>query len=150
MKATHNAKGATKKTPHESEILAFFDEHRTGVLSTVDVHGQPFAAVVYYTVDPSFTVKFQTKRSTKKSDNLTYNNHASLLVYDEAQQKTAQIRGTVREVASSEEDHELFRASLRASLHTSGNGVPPASKISAGEYVSYELTPSDVDMSIYS
>lgn len=131
-------------------ILNFLNEHMAGVLSTVDPDSNPHAAVVYFSVKPDFTVTFLTKRRTKKSDNLRHNNHVMLAVFDEVLQTSVQIKGVASEITDTDKAHEVFRSMLRASLRTSENGVPPISKLSAGEYVAYTIKPVEVAMSVYS
>lgn len=137
-------------TQQNIEIYNFLIKHTAGVLSTVDMNGEPYASVVYYDTSPFFTIRFLTKKHTKKNHNLTHNRHATFLVFDEADQITVHISGTVLEISDEETVNQIFRNTLRSSLHTSESCIPPVSKLDAGEHVAYELIASDVNMTAYS
>jgi len=130
-------------------ILHFLSAHKTGVLSTVDPNGSPHASVIYYSIDSFFTIRFQTKRRTQKNINLSNNNHAALVVFDEPSQTTVQITGVASEITDEAKASRVFRTTLRASLGTSQSGIPPLAKLNAGDYVAYELKPQDVRMADY-
>jgi hypothetical protein len=133
----------------QSRAYAFLEKHPAGVLSTVDPNGDPHAAVIYYAVDSSLVVTFLTKRKTKKSDNLAHNSHAMLVVFDEALQTTAQVTGVVVEIVNSVEVQQVFRDTLRTSLHSGRSAIPPIVKLHAGEFVAYRLKPVKVRLSAY-
>jgi hypothetical protein len=90
-----------------------------------------------------------TKKRTRSSENLTSNNNAALVVYDEARQATVQVAGTVIEVNDEDQSREAFSNSLRSSLHTAQNAIPPISRLDAGEYVTYKLIPTELKMAVY-
>ncbi len=131
-------------------ILKFLAEHPAGVLASVDPDGNPHATVIYYSADDDFAVRFLTKKGTKKSSNLQYNDRVALVVFDDISQTTAQLIGTVKEITDAKEVNKIFRSTLRASLRTSKTSVPPISKLQAGEYVAYLLTPVEVRMAAFS
>jgi nitroimidazol reductase NimA-like FMN-containing flavoprotein (pyridoxamine 5'-phosphate oxidase superfamily) len=133
----------------EDKIFDFLQDHKTGVLATVDPNNMPHASVLFYTIDKTFAARFLTKKGTRKSDNLRHNNHAMLLIYDEKSQTTAQITGIVAEIKDNDETHQVFLNALRASLHTAESAIPPISRVDAGEYVAYELKPAEVKMNVY-
>lgn len=138
------------RTDRNQRMLGFLRQQCVGVLATVDPNGDPGAAVIYYSIDPSFTVTFLTKRGTKKRDNLAHHNHAILVVFDTESQTTAQIKGIAKEITDPDEISRVFRSSLRASLRTSSSGIPPIAKLSAGDFTAYELKPVEVRMAVYS
>lgn len=143
------AKKPTTRSDRNVRILNFLSDRQVGVLATVDPNGDPHAAAIYFAVDPSFNIRFLTKRRTKKSDNLQHHNHAVLVVFDEESQTTVQIKGKAREITDLDEAHQVFRSTLRASLHMSENGIPPVAKLSAGDYIAYILKPGQVRMAVY-
>lgn len=134
----------------QARVYDFLKQQSAGVLATVDPNNNPYAAVIYYTIDTAFVVRFLTKKWTKKSDNLAHNNHAMLVVYDVPSQTTVQISGVVTKVADTNETSEAFRHALGASLDTAANALPPVTKLDAGEYVAYEMRPVEVKMAVYS
>ncbi len=102
----------------------FLQSQRVGVLATVSPDGDPYAAAIYFTVDPSFDVLFLTKTQTKKADNLEHNKHAMLVVYDPATQTTVQLTGLVSKIDGILETNQVFTDIINASIDTSGESVP--------------------------
>lgn len=131
-------------------ILRFLEERACCVLATVDPDGNPDASVVYYGIEPDFGLTFLTKRDTKKSGNLHFNNRIVAVIYDEALQATVQVKGVAEEVTEAEKAHDIFRNTLRKSLHAAAAGIPPIAKLSAGTYVAYRIKPTQVAMAVYS
>lgn len=142
-------KNITKEPTQEEMVLNFLKMQNSGVLATVDPNNNPHAAVIYYSADPSYAIRFLTKKRTKKSDNLDHNNHAMFVVYDEILQTVVQITGKVSEISDENEAHEVFMNALRASLQTASNAIPPVSKVKAGEHVAYKLVPVELKMAVY-
>lgn len=144
----HHKKADSPKT-HDDQIFEFLSKQKTGVLATVDPNNNPHATVLYYTIERPFAIKFTTKKGTKKSDNITHNNRAMLVAYDETSQTVAQVTGKVSAVEGDKATHEAFMDTLRASLETAQSAIPPISRVDAGEYVAYELRPVEVKMTVY-
>lgn len=135
----------------DSEILNFLEQRRCGVLATTRRDGSPHASVIYYDIDEYFVIRFLTKQKTQKSDNLSFNAQVVLVVFDERSQTTVQVEGVVERIPQNNnaETNEIFRNTLKSSLHTSGMGVPPVAKLAAGDYVAYRLIPERILMSSY-
>jgi general stress protein 26 len=131
------------------DATAFLKTHSVGVLATVDPEGNPHAAAIYYAVDNHQNVSFLTKVGTKKADNLRHHNHAVLVVYDAKTQTTVQVTGTTAEIADQLELNRLFEHVISASQHTSGAKVMPLTKLNAGDYVGYKLTPVQVRTAVF-
>jgi general stress protein 26 len=130
-------------------ILDFLKNHEIGVLATVDPNGNPSAATIYFTVDDALNISFLTKTGTKKHDNLTRHAHAVLVVYEASSQTTAQVQGIALEVTNEKEAQQIFADILKVSMQTSEGGVPPISKLQAGEYVTYRISPKEIRMAVY-
>jgi general stress protein 26 len=141
-------KDLVDKSESNQRIYYFLKSHPIGVLATVDPNGDPHAAVMYFSVGRDFSVTFTTKRYTKKSGNLTHNNHAMLLAYDAPSQTTVQIDGFAKTL-DPKEAHESFKNTLDKAMETSISGMPPISKLEAGPYVAYRLRPLEIRMAIY-
>jgi hypothetical protein len=139
---------AIKDTDKNRRILHFLKQHKVGSLATVDPDGLPQVSVIYYGVDDDFVITFLTKTGTKKHDNLSHNVHATLLVYDEVNQITAQVMGRAHEMPAKSQD--AFVNTLKASMETSEAGIPPISKLIAGDYVAYQLKPIQIRMAVFS
>ncbi len=147
------SKPLNKETASSSEsnqrIYDFLKMHPVGVLATVDPNGNPNATVIYYSVDEYFKAIFITKRDTKKNDNLQHNNHLQLVAYDASSQTTAQITGIAIDITDTSEADEAFNATLKAAVRTSEAGVPPISKLYAGQYVAYHIEPKQIRMAVF-
>ncbi len=130
-------------------IYNFLKVHPVGVLAMVDPEGNPHATVIYFSVDEEFNITFTTKRDTKKHDNLKHNNHVQLIAYEASSQTTVQITGIAKDISHEPEASEAFSNTVRASMQTSGADVPPISKLQAGHYVAYKLSPKQIRMAIF-
>lgn len=130
-------------------ILSFLKQHTAGTLSTVTADGDPHGAVIYYSIDDEFIVRFTTKRKTRKFDNLTFRNRAMLVVYEASSQTTVQVMGIVEEISNEAEAQAEFKHMIAASMDTSETGLPPISKLYAGAYVAMRLKPLQIRMAIF-
>ncbi|MEK7152759.1 MAG: pyridoxamine 5'-phosphate oxidase family protein [Patescibacteria group bacterium] len=73
-------------------ILEFMGAYRLGVLSTINEHGEPEAAVVGISVHEGFMVVVATGHDTRKCRNIQRNGHIALVVgWDD--EKTVQYEG---------------------------------------------------------
>jgi general stress protein 26 len=149
MKTTQKPHTTSISTESNQRILSFLKHHPIGTLSTVTPDGDPHGAVIYYSIDDDFTVRFTTKRKTRKFDNLTFRNRAMLVVYEAVSQTTVQITGLVEEITDEVEAQAEFRQMLGASMETSEAGLPPISKLYAGNYVALRLKPVQIRMAIF-
>ncbi|MBL8160084.1 pyridoxamine 5'-phosphate oxidase family protein [Candidatus Saccharibacteria bacterium] len=147
----HHAKNKTahEDVAPEERIRTFLQEHKTAVLATVNARGVPHATALYYALDDEYTIRFLTKRGTRKSSNLVQNPQVSLVVFDEGRQISVSIAGQAVRVRGEVETHEAFLRTLRASLHTADSAIPPVSRLDAGDYVAYELRPAEIRMQTY-
>ncbi len=138
-----------QNTESQQRIYGFLESNPIGVLATVDPNNRPHAVVVYYSIDTMFNIYFVTKTKTKKSDNLRHNAAANFLVYDATSQTTVQIYGHADEVNDPARLEEVFKNLTTASMDTSSEGVPPITKLKAGEYIVYRIKPAQVRMAVY-
>lgn len=140
-----------KKLEHErrDRIFSFLRENQVGILATVDPNNDPHAVAIYYFVEPDFTITFMTKTGTKKHDNIAHNNHVMLLVYEPSTQATAQIKGKAKRIKDITKTNKIFADILQAAWDTSEDGVPPITRLSAGDYVAYNIKPHEVRMAVY-
>ncbi len=146
----HAKTTVVSKSEQNRRIYDFLQSQPTGVLSTVDETGSPHGAVIYYSINENFEVLFATRRETKKSDNLTHNNRAVLVIYDAPTQTTAQVTGDVAEVTEPEVAQKAFENMVKASLETSDEIEPPIEKLNeAGDLIAYKLTPAHIHMAVY-
>jgi len=133
----------------ERLISTFLAEHYSGVVATADTAANPHAAVVYYLSQPDFTLSFVTKSETQKYKNIEENKQVSFVIYDEKTQTTLQISGHVVAVEEIEEKRETIRNMTNTSIALSGQLLPPAYKLTAGDYMVLKLIPAVMKMAIY-
>lgn len=134
---------------HNRRIFEFLSSHPIGVLATVDQAHKPHATTIYYAVNEDFSVTFTTKRDTKKHAVLDTNPNVCLVVFEAFSQTTTQIEGVAEEMADQAAAIEAFGNTLKAAMQTSDAGVPPISKLFAGNYIAYCIRPSSIRMAVF-
>lgn len=133
----------------EKLISLFLADHYSGVLATASAEGSPHGTVVYYLPEPDFSLYFVTKEGTQKYKNIQENNRVAFVIYDEKSQTTLQVHGTVHVVDDLEKKRETIHNMTNSSIALSGTLLPPAYKVTAGDYVVMQLVPSTIDLAIY-
>lgn len=133
----------------EERIFGFLKSCPVGVLSTITPDGDPHGAVIYFTIDEDFVVSFVTKGQTRKYDNLKRNNHVTLTVFEPKSQTTAQVIGEAVEIKDSYDINAIAGAILAASMKTSEGGLPPITKLSAGDFVGFKIVPDQIRMAVF-
>lgn len=132
------------------DIQAFFKNHQVAVLATANKNdGRPHAAAVFYESDSYLNLFFVTKEKTIKSSNLDSNPYASMVIYDAPMLKTAQISGKADRVEDPEMMAKALRIMSRHSEKVSGTAETPVSKLNAGGYILYRLTPLTIRLADY-
>ncbi len=145
----HSATSEPKFSDRQQRIYSFLREQRVGVLSTVTPDGDPHGVVIYYDIDKNFKATFLTRSQTHKYDNLKHRNHVMLTVFDLKTQTTVQITGKAVELTGSDEINKVAGATLATSLKTSDGGLPPSSKLEAGDFVAFRIDPVLIRMAVY-
>lgn len=136
-------------TKERANISEFIKKHPAGVLATANTSGSPHAACVYFVTDHDLNIFFVTKEETTKHKNLQQNPLASLAIYDEQAQTTLQANGRAEVIEDMELFSELFNKILDISVEGSGVSRPPVSKLFAGNYFMYKLTPHTLRLAEY-
>lgn len=134
----------------EKAVSLFLAEHYSGVLATADAAANPHAAVVYYLPYTDLTLSFVTKEETQKYKNIEENKQVAFVIYDEKSQTMLQITGRVVVVEDLEKKRETIRNMTNSSITLSNKLLPPAYKLTAGEYVVLRLIPQVIKMAVYS
>lgn len=129
--------------------LEFLNNNHVGVLATADAKGRPHASTVYLVSDRVLNIYFVTKKETQKARNLAENPHASVALFDAETQVTVQIDGEVQPVEDMDAANRIFIEIQGIARRTSSSGIPPVTELSAGGYITYRLSPSDVQMTTY-
>lgn len=145
----HDDHTTADSTEHNQKIFEFLQSHPIGVLASVTDQGKPHATTIYFAVHDDFTITFTTKRDTKKHQVLAQNPNVCLVVFEAFSQTTVQVDGVALELADQNAAIEAFGNTLKASMQTSDAGVPPISKLFAGNYIAYQLKPDAIKMAVY-
>lgn len=127
-------------TESREHIAEFLNNHKVGVLATVDSTGKPHAATIYVAFDKQFNFYFVTKKETQKSRNLQETGRAAIAIYDADSQTTVQAEGTVSEVVDPGQVEGIITEVWSVALKTSQSHIPPTSKLAAGGYIVYKLS----------
>lgn len=133
----------------KQRIFDYLCANPLGVLSTTDSDGKPHGSVVYFCVNRDFRLFFLTRTETRKYDNLKHNDHLAITVFEPHSQSTAQVIGNADELAGDDALSEVMAAISDASIKMSGTGELPISKLEAGEYVAFRVTPSQIRLAVY-
>ena len=136
-------------TKSREHITEFLNNHRVGVLATVDNTGKPHAATVYLAYDRQFNVYFVTKKETQKSRNLQDTGRAAIAIYDADSQSTVQAEGMATEVTDSQLAEGIITEIWSVALKTSFSHIPPTSKLTAGGYIVYRLSAPSLRMATF-
>lgn len=134
----------------EKLISVFLAEHYSGVVVTADAAANPHGAVVYYLPDPDYSITFVTKEETQKYKNIEENKQVAFVIYDEKSQTTLQIAGHALIVDDIEKKRDTIRNMTNSSIALSDSLLPPAYKLTAGEYMVVKLVPQVMKMAVYS
>ena len=130
-------------------INDFLRTHRSGVLATADSAANPHAAVVYVTFNEDLTFTFVTKTETQKYKNIEENKVFALAVYDESEQTSIQVTGSVEVIEDKDESYKIMNQSFKYSAELSHRELPPPEKLFAGEYVALRLKSQVIKMAVF-
>ncbi len=131
------------------KAVNFLRRHPVGVIATASSAARPHAATVYFAIDDDLNIYFVTKEQTTKHKNLTENPVASIAVFDAENQATLQASGPVEPINDIVKFMRLFAQILDISADTSDSDRPPVSKLFAGDYFMYKLTPTSLRLAEY-
>ncbi len=139
------------ETTSESKdyIRNFLNDHYSGVLATADSASNPHVAVVYHKLEDDFGLLFATKKETQKHKNLEENPQVAYLVYDEQEQTTLQVFGSVEVVEDEEKAKAVLKNMSKSSEESSQDEIAPADKLIAGDFVAFRLVPKVIKMAVY-
>lgn len=140
---------STSSEASQNLVSVFLRHHTSGVLATADGAANPYATVVYYLFEDDFTILFGTKRETQKFKNLEENPVASLIVYDEPTQATAQVTGRTEIVDDEAVIKKVLDNMQTVSMNHSVENIPPAEKLTAGELVAVRIYPQIIKLAEY-
>ena len=134
----------------DPSITDFLKRNKVAVLATANKDdARPHAAAVFYDTDSHSNIFFLTKENTTKSKNLQDNPLAAMVIFEARGLKTAQIIGAVTRIDDEAMVQKAQRIMSRFSAEISGNSETPISKLDAGLYVLYMLTPQSIRLGDY-
>lgn len=140
----HSSKSEHTEEQKRALIYDFLSHNKAGVLTSVDPSGSPHGSVIYFTVNQQFEVRFLTKSRTKKYGNIKHNNRVMLVVFEPQSQSVAQVIGTAHEIEDNNQLNAVAAAISITSIRTSEGGIPPISKLTAGEYRGFSIEPIQI------
>jgi len=128
----------------------FLNANQLGTLATINSDGAPDLSAIYFFIDHNFACYFVTKTETRKYKNTQANPQASLLVYNEEDLLSFEIKGRVEVV----KDKFLITNSIKnfqtlALTRKVGYWIPPISQLEAGQYAVCCLMPEIVNVNNY-
>ena len=122
----------------------------TAVLSTVNENGHPHATIVHFEVDKEDNFYILTKKDTQKTRNIEKQNHVSLTIHHSHSLKALYVYGTADIVHDEATFRAVYERIAKTNYYTEGHKLAPITKIAAGEYVVFRITPTDSKLDDYS
>lgn len=106
---------------NKTEILGFIKTKIHAVVSTVNEHGQPQAALVGFGETDDFQIIMGTSKNSRKYRNLQKNSKVGMVIGWDEEYITVQIDGTARELEKAEWDKylETYHAKVPSAIHYS-------------------------------
>lgn len=132
----------------KEKMSTFINEHSFTVLSTINDKGHPHGTAIYAGSDKDLNIYFMTKSGTAKSSYVDNDDMVALTFGDEAEQAALQISGSVAEVYDPAEGDAAMEM-LENLKHTSKDVRHPISKVNAGSYIIFRVTPDWAHMVVY-
>jgi pyridoxine/pyridoxamine 5'-phosphate oxidase len=138
------------KDINQLAVWNFLNANQLGTLATVNSKGAPDLSAIYFFVDENFSCFFVTKTETRKYINTQTNHNASLLIYNEVDLLSIEIKGVVEivteagQVASAIQKFQALALTRKV-----GYWIPPISQLDAGQYAVCRLTPEVVNVNNY-
>ena len=82
-----------------TDALVFLKRHKTAVLATASLAGEPHASMVFYVADNNFGVHFITRIDSRKYEAIKANPHVALTVATADIPQTLQIEGIATDIS---------------------------------------------------
>jgi len=133
----------------KSQIIEFMRQNPVGVLSSITPDGEPHGSVIYFAIDRDQNIAFITKTKTRKYQNLQQHPKVTLTCFEASTQTTVTVVGKVEEVKESFDINAIAGAIVSASLKTTDDGVPPITKLKAGDFTAFVIRPEQLHMVAY-
>ncbi len=131
------------------EIANFLKRNHIAVIATADKESIPHAATVYYATDSRMNIFFLTKDGTTKSKNIENNPQAAIAIYEPESQRTLQTMGAVTRIEDKATKDRALRIMEKYAKETAKTSEIPISKLQAGDYVLYKISPQTYRLGDY-
>lgn len=133
----------------EQLIREFLQNHHSGVIATSSASAIPHAAAIYINTLEDLSFVFVTKTATQKYVNITENNNAAFVAYNEDSQSTLQISGMVEVINDEQQQQDAINHIHTLSAEISKVELPPIEKLLAGEYAVLRFVPQTIRLAVY-
>lgn len=118
-------------------------------IATVDIHGKPYVATVYYVTHRDLTCFFLAKTDTQKAINLTVNPAIAGVVTDAERTVSLQLRGVAEDITLTKEAPKIT-SDLAEILRQKALWPSPAAKMDSGEYQLFAIHPQHIRLADFS
>ncbi len=144
----HNKQITKDSSETANNIFEELSARHVATLGTIEHDGTPHLSVVYYDVSNQFEITFATKKKTLKHKNIQKNNNIKLLVFDEHTQLTVQVSGKTEVIKNDKQKLSVLDKMFELSSSDDFQ-EPPISKLYAGDYIAYRVTPKRITMALF-
>jgi general stress protein 26 len=134
----------------QQRIYDFLKNNNAAVLSTTNSENKPHGAVIYFHIDPNFTISFITKKASYKHHNLSGNQNISLTIFDANEQIICQVYGKAKLLNKLSSIDTVSQQIFAAIFKRKARRELPISKLNIGNYVAYNIIPDNIRLSVYS
>lgn len=122
----------------------------SAVLSTVDAQGNPHASVVHFEIDKDENFYILTKKDTQKAKNIMRHHEVALTIHHSHSLKVLYINGHADVVKDPEIFSVAYKQIAKINNYKEGKKLAPITKVNAGDYVVFKITPSASKFDDYS
>jgi uncharacterized protein YhbP (UPF0306 family) len=132
------------------EARRFLVEHDLAVLSTTNLTGDVWGAVVYYLINDQNEFFILTKSETTKAHNMLNNQHIGLTIYDPVTVQTVQLQGVTEVETSKLKKDYVYEKITQARIAGNTATESPVTKIRSGSFMVFHIIPTNLLFHDYS
>ncbi len=121
----------------------FVIEHEVAVLSTLSHDRKVHGATVYYRyMDGDFYII--TKSGSNKAHNMLAHHQVALTIFDSDEIKTIQLQGKAHIESDMKTKRLIFEEIVHPRPYKGEHLMPPVSQLSAGGFITFRITPTNI------
>lgn len=142
-----NQKKPSKQTKAQhlnQNILNFLNNHRVGVLSSLDRTGNINSSTIYYTL-LNEQIYFATKSNTQKARNFLSHQQVAFTVFDEVNLQTTEIQGIVQTVSDKILKQQVINHVTKPHIYADGNSKTPLQRLNQNPLIVYNILPTSAN-----